>query len=72
MFELLKEMGKVCEHRRIGEFFKGFHRQRFNELYLWNREQAEAHQKKFMFWNDKVQNMNSHIKQLHERIKEAA
>ena len=72
MFETLKEMGKVCENKRIGEFFKDFHRRRFNELYLWNREQAEAHQKQFMFWSDKVKAMDEHIKQLHERIREAA
>jgi len=72
MFETLKEMGKVCESRRIGEFLKNFHRQRFKEILLWNKEQAEAHQKQFMFWSEKVEAMNKHIKQLHERIKEAA
>lgn len=72
MLEILKEMGKVCESRRIGEFLVNFHRKRFNEVYLWNKEQGEAHQKQFMFWSEKVKDMNEHIKQLHERIKKVA
>jgi uncharacterized protein YukE len=72
MLELLKEMGKVCQNRRMGEFLVNFHRQRFNELYLWNGEQADAHQKQWAFWSKRVTDMNKHIKQLHERLKGAA
>ena len=68
MLELMKEMGSVCQKRKIAEYFKDFHRSRFNELYLWNGEQAEAHQKQFLFWCEKVRDMNEHIQQLHERI----
>jgi len=72
MIEILKEMGKVCQNRRMGEYLKDFHRKRFKELHAWNDEQAEAHQKQFMFWFEKVREMNEHIKQLHNQLKGAA
>jgi len=71
MLEILKEMGSVCEKRRIGEYLKDFHRKKYNELYLWNGEQAEAHRQQFLFWQEKVRDMNEHVKQLHERIRAA-
>lgn len=68
MHELLNEMGKVCNNRKIAEYFKNFYRKRFNDLYKCNMEQAQAHQQQFLFWSKKIQDMNEHIKQIHVKI----
>lgn len=69
MVELLKEMGKVCQNKKLAEDWMSFHRQRFQDLFLLNGEQAEAHRNHFLFWSNRIQEMNQHIQQLHERIK---
>lgn len=72
MFELLKEMGKVCENRKVVEMLQDFHRRRFNDVYKINSEQAEAHQKQWAFWTEKLNDMNQHIQQLHNKLNNAA
>ena len=71
MLDLLKEMGRVCENRRIGELLVRFHRKRFDELYLWDKKRAEMHRRSYAFWSARLADMNKHINQLHERIKAA-
>lgn len=70
--ETLKEMGKVCQNRKVCEEFRDFHRQRFMEMTGLNWEQADAHRNRFLFWTDKIALMNEHIQQLHERIQGVA
>jgi phosphopentomutase len=69
MIDILKEMGKVCRNRQMAEEIKAYHRRRFDDLYLCNLEQADAHRRDFLFWCAKINDMNEHIKQLHSKIK---
>lgn len=69
LIETLKEMGIVCQNKNIGEKLKQFHYERFKYLSLYNGEQAKEHLKQFLFWGEKVGNMNKHLQQLHKRIK---
>jgi hypothetical protein len=69
MQDILKEMGLVCKNKKTAEEFQSLHRQCFNEVFLMNREQAEAHKMHFLFWSEKVKDMNDHIKQLHEQLR---
>ena len=32
MIEVLKEMGTVCQNKRLGELLKDFHRRKFEEV----------------------------------------
>jgi protein-tyrosine-phosphatase len=69
MREILKEMGVVCQNKKTAEIIQDFHRQKFNSIYLMNREQAERHKKDFMFWSEKILDMNKHLNQLHKKLK---
>ena len=69
MLKLLKEMGKVCENKKLCSLFQDFHKEKFNSLYLVNKEQAESHKEKFLFWLKQSNNMKKHIDCLHEKIR---
>ena len=69
MIKDLKEMGKVCENRKLGVLIQDFHRKRFKELFYINRKEAQVHQESYLWWTNKIAEMDKHIEQLHERIK---
>lgn len=54
MIEVLKEMGTVCQNKRLGELLKDFHRRKFEEVRYWDRQKGRNHQEQFMFWTEKV------------------
>lgn len=68
MLKILKEMGKVCENRRVGESLRDFHKKRFKELLLKDITEAKEHLKSYIFWTEKVTEMNKHIQQLHKKL----
>jgi len=72
MIEVLKEMGKVCENKKLSLMIQDFHRQRFNQLYKERPIEAEKHQKDFMWWTERLMEINEHINQLHKKLKKVA
>lgn len=72
MITTLKEMGKVLENKRICESIRDFHRKRFQDLYLISAEKAKEHQEKYLWWMERITEINAHLNQLHESIKQSA
>jgi hypothetical protein len=68
MVEILKEMGKVCENKKLLLLIQDFHRQRFNQLYKENPIEAKRHQKDYMWWSSRLREVENHLEQLHKRL----
>jgi hypothetical protein len=69
MQELLKEMGVVCQNKKMAEKILSFHRDRFKTLQLMDRKKAEEHRKDYNFWVSKIVDMQKHLDQLHRKLK---
>ena len=72
MIESLKEMGEICENRKLSVLIQDFHRQRFKELFDLSPEKAEKHRKDYLWWTERIAEIDKHLEQLHERIKRSA
>jgi len=72
MIKILKEMGRVCENKKISLLVQDFHRQKFNQLYKERPTEAERHQRDFMWWTKRVTEINKHIEQLHKKLNKVA
>jgi len=67
--ETLREMGVVCRNKQIGERLKSHYRNRFQDSYQASPRQAEVYKKEFMWWLNKVMEIDEHLKQLHLRLR---
>jgi len=72
MIKILKEMGNVCENKKVCLSVQDFHRRKFNQYYRWNKDKAQKHQQDFKWWSEKIIEIDKHIEQLHNQLKMSA
>jgi len=72
MITTMKEMGKVLENKRVCESIRDFHRKRFQDLYLLSAEKAKVHQEKYLWWMERIMEIDAHLGQLHASIRQSA
>ena len=71
MINILKEMGQVCNNKRLAEILEQFHRDRFSTLIKLGRiKDANIHLKQSLFWKSRINEMKNHIQWLHKSIQE--
>ena len=69
MLETLKELGIVCNNKKMAEKICQYHLRNFFYFYKTDKQEAKRHRSQFLFWSEKIEPMKEHIEQLHKKIK---
>jgi len=72
MLKLLKEMGTACENKKLAEGFVSYYSQQFRFNYNIDPLTAVSDRREYLFWLDKLVDINKHLDQLHSRLKRAS
>ena len=72
MLELLKEMGVVCKNKKLAEGFVSHYSRQFQLNCNIDPLTARSDQKEYLFWLDRLKDINKHLDQLHYRLKKAS
>ena len=72
MLKLLKEMGAACKNKKLAEDFVSYYSQQFQRNYNIDLLTAGSDRKEYLFWLDKLGDINKHLDQLHSQLKRAS